>query len=127
MTQTLPDSGTGPCTVCGEQAEAGASALCNGCGELYHLVLTQDTEGKDCGEVWLNEEFLALEFGCARCLAEHRGEPASPTAGPPAAPEPGPPQQIPVKRPPVKQAPVKQAPVKQEGLSARDIVRRKRR
>ena len=70
----MPDVTSGPCTICGEEALPGAAALCNGCGEIFHLVLTQDTEGKDCGEVWLNEEFLALEFGCTRCVAEHRGE-----------------------------------------------------
>ncbi len=108
MTQPLPDVEGEPCTVCGEETEAGAAAICNGCGETYHLVLTQNTEGKDCGEVWLNEEFLALEFGCARCLAEKRGEPAPR----PSVPDPGPPQQIRVKH---------------RGLSARDVVRRKRR
>ncbi len=108
MPQSMPDVTSGPCTICGEEALPGAAALCNGCGEIFHLVLTQDTEGKDCGEVWLNEEFLALEFGCTRCVAEHRGEAATP----PAAPEPGPAQQIRVRH---------------QGLSARDIVRRKRK
>jgi len=117
VTQPLPDVEDGPCTVCGEQTEAGAAAICNGCGKTYHLVLTQNTEGKDCGEVWLNEEFLALEFGCARCLAEQRGEQGGqldppPAAPPPAPPDPGPPQRIRVKH---------------QGISARDIVRRKRR
>ncbi len=28
-----------------------------------------DMPGKDCGEVWVNEEHQALEFACNRCLA----------------------------------------------------------
>lgn len=108
MTQPLPDVTAGPCVVCGEAADAGAAAICNGCGERYHLVLTQGEGGKDCGEVWLNEEFLALEFGCARCLAEHRGMEAPPAAPDDAAPPP-------------------RSRAKHTGLSARDIVRRKQR
>jgi len=109
VTQPLPDVTAGPCVVCGETADPGAAAICNGCGERYHLVLTQGSEGKDCGEVWLNEEFLALEFGCAICLAEHRGLEAPPPPSPDAS-----------AAPPRSRA-------KHTGLSARDIVRRKQR
>ncbi len=90
------------CIVCAEPVLEGASALCNNCAKPFHLILTNDGVGKDCGEVWLNEEFMALEFGCHRCLAQHRGEPADP-----AAPSP--------------------ARIKHRAASARDIVRRKRR
>ena len=82
------------CTVCAAPVESGASAFCSECAEPFHLVLTNeaatgdgssgDVAGKNCGEVWLNEDFLALEFGCARCLAVARGAPP-----PPAAPPPG--------------------------------------
>lgn len=66
------------CTVCTDPVRSDASALCSQCGDPYHLVLTNDGEGKDCGEVWLNEEFLALEFGCADCLAAVRGKASRP-------------------------------------------------
>ena len=59
-----PDA-SGNCCVCGEAVTSGASAVCSECGEPYHLVLTNDGEGKNCGEVWLNEEYLALDFACA--------------------------------------------------------------
>lgn len=56
------------CRVCGEAVDEGNSATCNGCGQRYHLRLRQDRPGKDCGEVWVNDDFLALEFGCFVCL-----------------------------------------------------------
>lgn len=105
------------CTVCGEAVESGASALCSECGLPYHLALTNDSEAKNCGEVWLNEEFLALEFGCARCLAALRGgdAPAPATApSPPATPENA-------------AGAAQSGRVRHEGRSAREIVRRKRR
>ena len=101
------------CTVCGEAVESGASALCSECGQPYHLALRNDSEAKNCGEVWLNEEFLALEFGCARCLAALRGgsEPASAGSSAPES----------------TAAEAGGGRVRHEGRSAREIVRRKRR
>ena len=112
---TQPDVSSGPCIVCGDEAPQGAAAICNGCGEIYHLVLTQNGEGKDCGEVWLNEEVLALEFACANCIAAQGRQPAG--------------EQQPPGRPTTGGGELKgPAPrIKHEGLSARDIVRRKRR
>lgn len=101
------------CTVCGEAVESGASALCNECGRPYHLVLTNEASGKNCGEVWLNEESMALEFGCGRCLALARGESEA----------------LPVREPVPKRAAAAAAEgrVRHEGRSAREIVRRRRR
>lgn len=107
--EPLSGAGEGVCTICADPVVEGASALCHQCGQRYHLVLTNKGDGKDCGEVWLNEDFLALEFGCARCVAEHRGLPPPPAAGS-AAP-----------------GPTAQARVKHDNASARDVVRRKRR
>lgn len=70
------------CRVCGEAVNEGNSAICNGCGQRYHLRLRQDSPGKDCGEVWVNEDFLALEFGCSVCLGRS-------SASSLAEPEPG--------------------------------------
>jgi hypothetical protein len=97
------------CTVCAQSVESGASAICGECAEPFHLVMTQDEAGKNCGEVWLSEEFLALQFGCARCLAAARGAP--PPSAPPAAP--------------MEEA--SGGRVRHEGRSARQIVRRRRR
>ena len=69
------------CCVCGAAVDETSSAVCNSCGRRYHLNLRSDREGRDCGDVWLNEEFLALEFGCYVCL---RGEkPAQGSLEPP--------------------------------------------
>lgn len=43
-------------------------AFCNACGNLYHLNQRADMAGTDCGQVWINEEHLALEFACNNCL-----------------------------------------------------------
>lgn len=59
---------TTACAVCAEGVDESSSAVCNGCGQRFHLNLRNDREGKDCGQVWVNEEFLALEFACFMCL-----------------------------------------------------------
>jgi hypothetical protein len=57
------------------------SAACNWCDGRYHLNQRNDIEAKDCGQVWIDEQFLALQFACNTCLA---GE-AAPTAKPAAS------------------------------------------
>lgn len=56
------------CTVCDEAVDERDSSLCNSCGERYHLNQRNDRPGKDCGTVWINDQYLALEFACQRCL-----------------------------------------------------------
>ncbi|MBI5947710.1 MAG: hypothetical protein HY875_06205 [Chloroflexi bacterium] len=56
------------CSVCGEGLTEATSAICNSCGEPYHLNQRADIPGKDCGEVWIDEGHLALEFACNTCL-----------------------------------------------------------
>ena len=58
------------CTVCGEEVDERTSAVCNSCGERFHLNQRNDQPGKDCGAVWISEQYLALEFACQRCLDE---------------------------------------------------------
>lgn len=57
------------CTVCDEQAEAAMTAACNWCNSRYHLNQRNDVEAKDCGQVWVDEQYLALQFACNTCLA----------------------------------------------------------
>ncbi len=56
------------CTVCGEPADEDASQLCNNCDGRFHLRLRDGDDGKDCGEVWINERYMSLEFACFTCL-----------------------------------------------------------
>ena len=56
------------CVVCGERLDAVNVAVCGECGGRYHLVMKTDQPGKDCGDVWLNEVYLALQFACFNCL-----------------------------------------------------------
>ncbi len=62
------------CRVCGEALDESNSAVCNNCDERFHLRLRNDAGGKDCGEVWINEQYLSLEFACFPCL---KGEPSA--------------------------------------------------
>ena len=57
------------CCVCTEEMTAVTEAWCGQCGRSYHLNQRSDIPSKDCGQVWINEEHLALEFACDSCLA----------------------------------------------------------
>lgn len=48
-------------------AEA-ACTVCGGCDRRFHLNLRNDVEGKDCGDVWIDEQYLSLRFACFDCL-----------------------------------------------------------
>ena len=61
------------CRVCGQPADESNSAVCNSCGQRFHLNLRQDSEGLECGEVWIDEQYLALEFACFVCLGKAGG------------------------------------------------------
>ena len=69
------------CRVCGEAVDDSNSTVCNSCEERFHLRLRNDVDGKDCGEVWINEQYLSLEFACFACL--RGGGPAVETDEPP--------------------------------------------
>ena len=56
------------CTVCGEAAEESTSAVCGVCDRRFHLNQRNDVEGKDCGEIWIDEQYLSLRFACFTCL-----------------------------------------------------------
>lgn len=69
------------CCHCGEEMTEQNSAVCNSCFQRFHLRLRNDAEGKDCGDVWINEQYLSLEFACFSCLGA-AGRPSG-TAEPP--------------------------------------------
>ena len=72
------------CVVCGEAVDETNSAVCQGCNRRYHLVLRQGEQGKDCGDVWVNEAFMSLQFACFNCLRASSADsalPAGRTAG----------------------------------------------
>ena len=56
------------CAVCSLVVEPYMVAHCGACGRLYHLNSRADLPGDDCGQVWINEEHLGLEFACDTCL-----------------------------------------------------------
>ncbi len=69
------------CGVCGEAAEDPTSVMCGDCDQPFHLNQRTDVDGKDCGDVWVDEEYLSLRFACFNCL---RG--GVPPAGQPEPP-----------------------------------------
>jgi hypothetical protein len=70
------------CYVCHDPLANDNSATCNTCGNAFHLRLRNDAEGRDCGDVWINEQFLSLEFACFTCLGrEAFGEAGEPPVG----------------------------------------------
>jgi hypothetical protein len=56
------------CSVCGLPMATHMVATCDSCGLDYHLNQRSDLPGDDCGQVWINEEHLGLEFACNTCL-----------------------------------------------------------
>ena len=70
------------CHVCGKPL-LGDLTRCNNCDRPFHLRQREDSTDPDCGEVWINEQYLALEYACDTCLGKHpeggRSEP--PVAG----------------------------------------------
>lgn len=60
------------CVVCAEPVTFAMSAECNWCDARYHLNQRNDVDAKDCGAVWIDEQFLALQFACNNCLAANR-------------------------------------------------------
>lgn len=74
------------CSVCGEAIPPAMSAECNWCNGAYHLNKRNDVEAKDCGKVWIDEQYLALQFACDACL--RGGDTGGATPKPPAAKQP---------------------------------------
>jgi hypothetical protein len=62
------------CTVCGEsEALESFFEYCNGCGELFHFNRTNGP-GKDCGDAWIEEEEVGLQFFCNNCMERQKAE-----------------------------------------------------
>ena len=62
------------CTVCGETEEREELfEYCNGCGELYHFNRTSGP-GKDCGDAWIEDEEVGLQFFCNTCMERQKTE-----------------------------------------------------
>ena len=55
------------CTVCDKAAQESNSTVC-GCDRRFHLNLCNDVNGKDCGDVWIDEQYLSLRFAYINCL-----------------------------------------------------------
>ena len=71
------------CAVCGQTAEELATALCGECDRPFHLNQRNDVKGKDCGTVWIDEQYLSLRFACFNCIRREAasGSQAEPPVG----------------------------------------------
>jgi hypothetical protein len=74
----LPDTDAPACHVCGNPL-GDETATCNNCDRDFHLRTREDSDGRDCGAFWINEQFLSLEYACNVCLGRASTEP--PVAG----------------------------------------------
>ena len=72
-TEITEPQDTWPCCVCDEPAGPDARSDCYRCGEYFHLRLTTTATGPDCGDVWIDDEVVALQFACRNCLDEQTG------------------------------------------------------
>lgn len=70
------------CRVCGLPLAGRGVALCHSCHQPFHLAAEEASSDSDCGEVWVNDRYLTLEFACDVCL---RKAPASGEGEPPIA------------------------------------------
>lgn len=56
------------CIVCGDrEVIEDLFATCDGCGELYHYN-PRMTPGKDCGDAWIEDEEIGIQFYCNSCM-----------------------------------------------------------
>ena len=63
------DAAVETCSVCREPAaDPSMRAQCNWCDAVFHLNQRNDTDARDCGDVWIDEQYLALQFACNNCL-----------------------------------------------------------
>ncbi|MGH2634291.1 MAG: hypothetical protein ACRDG3_12835 [Tepidiformaceae bacterium] len=66
---TATESGdVAECSVCAQAIAPHMLAWCDACSKPYHLNQRNDLPGDDCGEVWISEEHLGLQFACNNCL-----------------------------------------------------------
>jgi hypothetical protein len=63
------------CRVCGE-AEPRPELLseCFGCDRPFHLNPYANRPGKDCGDAWIGDDALTLQFYCRDCIERSRRE-----------------------------------------------------
>ncbi len=61
------------CCVCEEPVDELNSSECDNCGRLFHLKKRLDRPGKDCGDVQISPETMALEFACNSCGFRSQG------------------------------------------------------
>ncbi|MSQ35732.1 MAG: hypothetical protein EXR63_01110 [Dehalococcoidia bacterium] len=61
------------CTVCNEPEPPPALlSECFGCAQPYHLNPYANRPGKDCGDAWIGDDALTLQFFCQRCIDRAR-------------------------------------------------------
>lgn len=71
------------CHVCGGETTEHTAAECLRCRHLFHLALRMDVPTRECGQVWIDDGTMALDFACDMCLGT---TPATASSASPRAP-----------------------------------------
>jgi hypothetical protein len=62
------------CIVCAvSETQEDLLATCDGCGNLYHYN-PRMTPGKDCGDAWIEDEEIGIQFYCNNCMNSAKRE-----------------------------------------------------
>jgi hypothetical protein len=56
------------CVICNKPTGDETTAHCTFCAKPFHLSMRNDITIDECGEVWINDVHLGLEFACRSCL-----------------------------------------------------------
>ena len=56
------------CVICDLPVTESSSNYCSFCARPFHLSMRNDLQIEECGEVWINDVHLGLEFACRECL-----------------------------------------------------------
>lgn len=66
----MQESEAGSCHICAQGLVAEDTASCHLCYKDFHLAMTIQSQTKDCGQIFMNNDTLALAFVCNQCLSQ---------------------------------------------------------
>lgn len=72
----MPADSALACHVCGDAITDDNHNNCTNCDRPFHLRQREDIDARDCGEFWVNDQYLTLEYACNVCLGK-AGEPGA--------------------------------------------------
>lgn len=61
----------GPCCVCGDALPPVHNTVCEACSGVFHFRMTESSDAKDCGQVYLDDKACTTVFLCSLCFQRH--------------------------------------------------------